>query len=160
MVLIGAVLLGTVISSRLKKRAEMLEAVEIFISSVSLEIEFISLPVYEILRKITGFEGCKGLDFIIPCLEKMEKGEDFRASWVHSVEESSLPFKAQEKEKLKSLGSVIGASDVEGQRAMLSLYGNYFSDFSKNARRDYEKYGKTSITLCTLSGIGVLILMM
>lgn len=160
MVLIGSVLSGIVISSRLKKRVEILEAIEIFISSVGLEIEFISLPVYEILCKTVRLEGCKGLDFIAVCLEKMKKGDDFRASWIFGVDKSLLPLKAEEREKLKSLGSLIGTSDAEGQRAMLSLYKSYFSAFSNKARQDYEKYGKTSITLSALLGAGILILMM
>ncbi|MBQ7861254.1 MAG: stage III sporulation protein AB [Clostridia bacterium] len=160
MVLTGAVLTGMMISSRLKKRVEILEAVEIFISSVSLEIEFVSLPVYEILRKTACFEGCKELDFIGHCLSKMEGGEDFKSSWAAGVELSALPFKREEKEKLKSLGALIGTSDAEGQRAMLSLYGSYFSFFSDNARKECEKYGRTGISLSVLLGLGILILLM
>lgn len=160
MVLAGSVLLGMTVSLRLKKRVEILEAVEIFISAVSLEIEFISLPVYEILKKISAFESCRELDFINSCTEKMKNGEDFRSSWVQSVELSELPLKGEEKEKLKSLGSLIGTSDVKGQSAMLSLYSSYFSVFGDKARREYEKYGKTSVTLGTLFGTGVFILMM
>lgn len=160
MVLTGSVLLGMMISARLKKRMDMLEAVGLFISSVSLEIEFVSLPVYEILRKISAFESCKSLDFVTLCLEKMEKEEDFRNSWAYGVENSLLPLKAEERRKLKSLGTVIGTSDAEGQRAMLSLYASYFSSFSKKARQEYEKYGKTSITLSALAGVGLLILIM
>ncbi len=158
MVLTGAMLLGTVISSRLKRRAEVLEEIVAFITAVGLEIEFMSLPVYEILRKMAEFDGCKHLDFVSICLEKMEKGEDFKNSWAFGVVSSLLPLRQDEREKLKRLGFVIGTSDAEGQRAMLSLYGSYFSAFSNKARQDYEKYGKTSITLSTVAGMGAFIL--
>ncbi len=158
--MVSAVLLGMRASCRLKKRAEILEAVEIFISAVSLEIEFISLPVYEILRKILGFDSCKSLDFISFCLAEMENGEDFRASWIKGVDFSALPFRQEEKEKLKGLGSLIGTSDAEGQRNMLSLYGSYFSAYRNVAQKEYEKYGKTSITLSAVMGMGIFILMM
>ena len=158
--MMSAVLLGMRASSRLKKRTEILEAVEIFISAVSHEIEFIGLPVYEILRKISFFDSCKCLDFIGICLVEMEKGEDFRASWCKGVDLSDLPFKREEKEKLKSLGSLIGTSDAEGQRNMLLLYGSYFSSFRNTAQKEYEKYGKTSITLSVVTGMGIFILMM
>lgn len=160
MVLTGAVLWGLIISSRLKKRVEMLEAVEVFISAVSLEIEFISLPVYEILQKITASESCRTLDFIRICLDKMDEGENFKNAWLYSVDSSSLPFKAEESEKLRSLASLIGASDSEGQKAMLTLYLSYFSAFCDKARREYEKYGKSVITLSTVTGMAVLILIM
>lgn len=158
--MVSAVLLGVRASCRLKKRAEMLEAVEIFISAASLEIEFISLPVYEILCKISGFDSCKELDFISFCLAEMEKGEDFRYSWVKGIDLSELPFRRDEKEKLKGLGSLIGTSDIDGQRNMLSLYGSYFSAYRNTAQGEYERYGKTSITLGAVMGMGIFILMM
>lgn len=158
--MMSAVLLGMRVSFRLKKRTEILESVEIFISAVSLEIEFISLPVFEILRKISVFDSCKSLDFISFCLDEMEKGEDFRNSWIKGIDQSALPFKREEKEKLKSLGSLIGTSDTDGQKNILSLYGSYFSTFRNIAQMEYDKYGKTSITLSVVMGLGIFILMM
>ncbi len=145
-------------SSRLKKRCLFLSETVLFFSQVSLEIEFVNLPVFEILKKIESVKCCKSLDFIGFCLEKMKTGKDLFCSWSESVEQSSLPMKKEERDKLKNLGSMLGTSDAYGQRAILSLYKSYFSAYYDKALLEYEKYAKMCVTLSAVAGVGIFIL--
>jgi len=149
---------GVMMSLRLKKRSEFLGEILLFVSQVSMEIEFASLPVPEILKKIKVGECCKNLDFIALCLENMQSGEDFFYSWKKGVNESRLPMKKEERDKLKNLGSMLGTSDAQGQSALLSLYKSYFSAFYDKAVSDVEKYGKMCLTLSVVLGTGIFIL--
>ncbi len=158
MVLVSVIFSGITMSLRLKKRSEFLSEILLFISQVSMEIEFVSLPVLEILRKIEAGECCKNLDFIAICLENTQLGEDFFYSWKKGVSDSRLPMKKEEREKLENLGGMLGTSDASGQRAMLSLYKSYFSAFYDRAVQEYDKYGKMIVTLSVVAGTGIFIL--
>ncbi len=159
MVLASVIFTGVMLSLRLKKRKEALCETVMFISQVSMEIEFVSLPLFEILKKIAECDCCKSLDFIPLCIENRKRGEDFSVCWEAAVEASCLPMKREERQKLKSLSGLLGTSDASGQKNMLSLYGSYFSSYYQNAVKEYEKYGKMCVTLSVVMGTGIFILL-
>ncbi len=160
MVWVSFLLLGMNISLRLKKRRDFLSETVVFLSIARLEIEYVSLPVFEILKSVEKSGTCKNLDFISICLNEKEKGEDFFFSWLNAIESSDLPFSKQEKEKLKSLGGLLGTSDTAGQRSILSLFSESFAVYQKKATEAYDKYGKMSVALSGIIGMGVFILML
>ena len=147
-------------SSRLKKRSVFLSEVLLFFSQASMEIEYVNLPVPDILRKIEAGCCCRSLDFISPCLESLNLGYGFCDSWEQSVENSSLPMKKEERQRLKNLGSLLGTSDAVGQRSILALYTKYFTYYHELAVADYEKYGKMCVTVSLVTGVGIFILLM
>ncbi len=156
--MVSVIFSGIMMSLRLKKRCVFLSEILLLISQLGLEIEFINLPVLEILKKIESGECCRNLDFITVCIDNVSMGEDFFYSWKKGVEASCLPMKKEEREKLESLGSMLGTSDSSGQRAILSLYESYFSAFYDKARLAEEKYAKMYVTLSVVTGVGVFIL--
>ena len=147
-------------SSRLKRRSTFLGETVMFISQACTQIEYLNLPLFEILQKTACGNCCKSLDFIPLCLEKWEKGEDFSLCWESSVEASALPMKKEERQRLKNLSQLLGTSDAAGQKNVLTLYGSYFSAYHERAVSEYEKYGKMYITLSTVMGTGIFILLM
>lgn len=157
--MVSVIFTGVMLSSRLKKREVFLGEAVMFISQVSMEIEFVGMPLFEILKKIADGGCCKSLDFISGCIENRKKGDDFSACWERAVENSSLPLKTEERQKLKSLSGLLGTSDVSGQKNMLSLFNSYFSTYYEKASRENEKYGKMCITLSVVVGMGIFILL-
>ena len=63
------------------------------------------------------------------------------------------------KQKLKSLSGLLGTSDINGQKNMLTLYNSYFSAYYEKASKEYEKYGKMCVTLSAVMGMGIFILL-
>lgn len=160
MVLIGVILLGTNTSLRLKKRWEFLEETVVFFASAALEIEYIKLPVLDILKKFRETGNCKNLDFISVCIDESENGLSFCDSWFKALELTTLPLRKEEKDKLRSFGLVFGKSDVYGQMSILSLYKEYFIVFADKARLEYEKYGKVCVNISVIIGLGIFIILM
>lgn len=154
------ILMGANVSLRLKKRCIILEQVVVFITNAGIDIEYVNLPIYEILYSIQKSEVCNNLDFLDFCINEWETGESFYLLWLNGINKSDLPFKKDEKEKLKSLGQFIGTSDVQGQKNILALYKVYFDDFKDKARAEYEKYAKMSVMVSVVSGIGFFIILM
>lgn len=160
LVLTCVMLLGAEVSHRLKKRREFLEETVAFFTSAEIEIGYANLPVFEILNNIRKAGNCRSLDYIALCIAEMEKGESLSLSWSRGIETSSLPFRKDEKEKLTALGFVLGTSDSVGQRTILALYKEYFISFADKAREEYEKYGKMCVTVSTVIGVGIFIILL
>lgn len=158
MVWVSIVLMGLSISLRLKSRRDFLDETVLFLSTAALEIEFINLPVFDILEKISLSSSCKTLDFIPQCVSSFREGEDFSVAWSRAVDESSLPLKKEEREKLDSLGQLIGTSDVHGQKSILTLYKDTFSAYGKKAAETYDRYGRMCVTVSSIIGMGIFIL--
>lgn len=152
--------MGMSLYSRLKKRKAFLGEILLFLSDVKIEIEYISLPLCEVLKKIQYSGICSNLGFIGDCLCKIDEGEDFCSAWNESVNLSQLPMKKEEREKLAELGSFLGASDLNGQVSMLSLFYETFSAYCKRADEDFEKHGKTCVTVSVIMAVGIFIFIM
>ena len=160
MVSVSVLLLGMSLYSRLKMRKAFLAEILLFLSNVKIEIEYINLPVYQMLNKIHSSGICKNLSFISSCIKKIDQGEDFSTAWYESVSNSFLPMKKEEREKLSGLGNFLGASDLQGQISLLSLFYENFSAYYKKADEDFEKYGKMCVTVSCIVAVGIFIFIM
>lgn len=160
MVWVSIILLGVNLSLRLKKRKDFLSETVVFLSTAIVEIDYINLPITDILKNVKNTGVCDRLDFIGGCISETEKGEDFNLAWIQSVKESALPFTCEEREKLISLGSLLGTSDAKGQRSILTLYSESFVFYRSKAEETYTKYGKLCITVSGFLGMGVFVMML
>jgi UDP-N-acetylglucosamine pyrophosphorylase len=98
LVSVSVLLLGMSLYSRLKKRKVFLGEILLFLSNVKIEIEYINLPLYQVLKKIQYSGICRNLSFISSCVKKIDQGEDFSEAWFESVSNSFLPMKKEERE--------------------------------------------------------------
>lgn len=144
--------LGLNYANNLKKRMKLLEETHLMIKQIKIETEYLKLPLYEMLIKISSFESFRELDYIVKCCELIDKGEDFPVAWRSSLKRTKLKYKSDEKEKLMLLGGSLGSTDISGQLTILSVYENYFNDFALNAKEKERKYSNISITLGVLFG--------
>ncbi len=149
---------GFAASLRLKKRKSCLSQVLLFLSAVKVEIEFTLLPLCDIIDNLLKENVCGELDFLFCVREKTEGGMSFKQAWESSVRESSLPIKHEEREKLLSLGALLGTSDCKGQKAVLSLYGEFFGAYCQAAQSACERYSKMYMLSGFLSGAFVFII--
>ncbi len=156
----SVLLVGMRLYLRLKTRRAFLGEILLFLSNVKIEIEYISLPLCEVLRKIECSGSCRNLDFISRCLDGVDEDEDFSTAWCNAIRSSSLPMRKEEREKLTGLGSFLGMSDLQGQMSLLSLFYESFSSYYKKADADFEKYGKTCITVSCIVATGIFIFIM
>lgn len=160
MVWVSMLLVGMNLSLRLKKRRNFLAETIVFFTTAIVEIEYINLPVTDILKKIKNSGVCKQLDFIDGCIEKTENGEDFNVAWAESVRQSVLPFTREERGKLVSIGELIGTSDAQGQLSILTLFKDSFAQYYTKAEASYLKYGRICITVSGFFGMGVFVIML
>ncbi len=151
--------LGLSCAHNLKVRASLLEKTCMLIRQMIIETEYLSLPIYDLLRKLSQNSQLSSLDYIRETCELVKNREDFPVAWRKAVKKTSLKYKSEEKDKLLLLGENIGKYDLEGQLTVLKIYSAYFDAYSKDAKTKLQKYGNMSALLGTLVGSMLFILL-
>ena len=145
-------------SSMLKKRVVLLEETVSFIVNLRLELQFRADNILCLLSSLSQLSSCRSLSFISECKERLSSGESFSSVWHISLENTTLPYRDDEREKLLSMADFLGTSDKETQSELLSLYEEYFNAFSKRAQKENEKYSKLCVMLGFITGFGIFIM--
>lgn len=122
------------------------------IKQIKIETEYLKLPLYEMLLKLSSLESFNCLDFIADCCILIDKGEDFPDAWRSCINNTKLKYKRDEKEKLLLLGCSLGSTDIQGQISILNTYEAYFSDFAVTSKEKEKKYSNLCVALSVLFG--------
>ena len=128
------------------------------LEEMKILIEYLNMPIYEMLISISSKEYLRQLNFIAVCADEISKGIDFPNAWKHSLSLYSLQYKTQEKDKLLQLGENLGASNKENQLNILSLQTTCFCEYLQKAKEKRKKYGSMASTIGVLSGCMIFIL--
>lgn len=156
---ISLIYLGLAYAHRLKERMELLEKTKLLINQIKIETEFLQLPAADLINKLSLNSQFSHIDFIISSKEMLEQGADFPDVWQKAIDNSSLSYKIEEKEKLLLFGKSFGTCDIENQITLIKIYENYFDEFYQNAKNKYSKHAKSSALLGTLIGCMLFILL-
>ncbi len=148
---------GVTVSSHLKKRKELLEAVLAFLGSLKIEFRYSALPLERIAEKYAKEENYRSLSFLSQCLSEIQDGADFPFAWKRAVENERL-FSPSEKAKLSQLGSLLGTSDAQQQVNMLCIYEEYFRTYYENSSETYNKFSKPAIFTGIFMGLSLFVL--
>ncbi|MGN0485616.1 MAG: stage III sporulation protein AB [Acutalibacteraceae bacterium] len=146
------ILMGVSYSHKLKKRSVMLENTGLMIDQMKIRLEYLSLPINELVSDLASTQLGRELPFLLRCQESMTGGDDFPEAWQSALEKEALPYSAEEKEKLLQLGSNLGTSDLKGQLSLMEIYSDFFSEYTQIAKSKEKKYGNTAVVLGTLIG--------
>lgn len=156
---ISLTFLGAAYAHKLKSRIFILERTMQLIKHIKVETEYLNLSAREILFKLAVASEFKELDYIESVCTLIKAGEDFPVAWRNSINNTSLNYKTDERDKLLQLGEKFGTSDVKNQISMLEMYENYFIEFISQAKSKYNKQAKTATGTGVLAGCMLFILL-
>lgn len=128
------------------------------LEEMKILLQYLNIPVYEMLIQISDKEYLKELDYVQECITVMNCGTDFPLAWKRSVLSANQLYKREEIDKLLQLGENLGTSDAENQMKILNMQTSYFETFLKSAEEQSQKYSTASITLSVLFGCMIFIL--
>ncbi len=103
----------------------------------------------EIIENLSGEESMNKLDFLSYCVELSDMGADFPDAWKKSIGQFK-GLDASHKDKLISLGSLLGSTDVQGQLSTIRVYIDFFEQYYKLTAEQRAKYG-TAVPVITIS---------
>ncbi len=128
------------------------------LQEMKVQFEYLNLPVYELICEFNSKEYLHELSYLRNCHSLIQNGYDFPVAWEQSIENSPLYYKRNEKDKLLHLGSNLGRSDTENQINLLNVHLKDFQDFLEKAKNQKQNQGNLSVTLGTLAGCMIFIM--
>ena len=149
---------GFRISALLKKRIALLEKTVSLIINIRVELSYRHEAILNLLSRISELSALQKLDYLSACTEHVKTGEDFPSAWKKAISESKCSYNKEEKNKLCSLGEMLGTTDTESQLTMLRLYEEYMKEFLNKAEKSQREYGRLSLVMGFLLGFAVFIL--
>lgn len=128
------------------------------LEEMKIQLNYLNIPMYELLNHISNKAYLKELSFLEDCRNNLERGEDFPIAWKSAIENTLHLYKTDEKARLLQLGENLGTSSTENQLNILNVQIVYFNEFLENAKFKSKKYGNTVTAIGVLSGCMVFIL--
>lgn len=157
LIFITTVSLGVHFSDRLKEKVKILNSLEFMFDDILIMVRYKAMTVYDIITELRKKEISDTLSF----LKKIEFSSEisFSGNWSSSIDETDMPLSVEELNLLKSFGSSLGSSDIEGQISTIELYKHNFIALYKKACNDYEKKSKLYKSLGVISGAFIIIML-
>jgi stage III sporulation protein AB len=151
---------GLLKSAELSKRVRQLEALKGAINLISTEIRYFASPVDVIMKKLNALDEYTGLKIFGLCENNFKNTNDFAKAWAASIAEArpQLSLNKGDYEALLWFGSMLGATDIEGQIANCERYAEMLSQRLTHAREDKLKRGKMYSSLGILSGAFIVVI--
>ncbi len=138
----------------------MLDDIFKFIKLLKLEISFTGADVNNLIKNVSEEKTIRKLDFLNLFLKETSIDRSFSDSWKKCVSNSCLPLRNHERNKLAEIGNFLGTTDLESQLSMLTMYEEYFKNYSKEAQNEMKKSGQVSFLLGVVLGFAVFILVL
>lgn len=130
------VLIGYCIFLHLKRRRDLFKELESIVDNIKDEIVF---------RK----------NFLSDIIKKLNLSQELKQ--IFDEDYSKTPFTDDEKKEIEQFFSLLGKSDIDGEKSKLEQAKEKFKHMGKLAENQYEKNGKLAIKLCTLFAIALFI---
>ena len=151
------IIVGLTKSHNLKQNQIKIEKIIELINWIIIEIKYKKTDIYSILKILSCEENFKNLEFLQyfkdnPILEPFPK------AWKNAIENWNCTIPKNEKNMIKSLSNILGATDSNGQIFSLKHLKLRFEESLKNAKSLYVRQGKISRCLGTLLGVLILII--
>ncbi|MGN1193955.1 MAG: stage III sporulation protein AB [Acutalibacteraceae bacterium] len=150
-------LVSVVISLKIRKRAEVLEATYLLLNEIKLTLEYSCLPMYELIC-LLGEKNSYSQTFMPECKKQIDGGMDFPDAWETSVNNACI-LHNEEKQKLLQLGTFLGTSDLKSQISVIDMYIISFDEYRKEARLKSKKYADTCIYVGVFCALGLFVMM-
>ena len=161
MITLSCTLLGRYAAHRAVQRCQTVESILVMLAAVRSRLEFICMPVYDLLDALCADGRLKTLGFIEECRKKCSGGEPFPAAWSCAVEGAAKQCRltAADTARLCEFGQSIGTTDLSGQLAVCELYSGFFTERLGECRAAKAKYAGMLPPLGFLGGLAVSVLL-
>lgn len=146
---------GLLKSASFARRVRQLEGFAGALDAIATEIRYFSAPLEDIMAKFDTLPEYRELRVFGLCREAFLKERDFPAAWERALRQvkSELSLDAGDREVLAWFGRVLGTTDVEGQTANCTRYGELLRQRLTRAREDKAKRGRMYTSLGVLAGV-------
>lgn len=160
-ILVGSTSIGFLLSRRYSDRMKELNDISSLINILKNKIKFTHKPLGEILEEISTIKkDTKILEIFSKTGEKLEDRK-IEEAWNEAISEEKfyLNLKNEDIELMRTLGNVLGKTDIEGQMSEINQFDNLLKIQIKNAENEKNKNSKMYKSLGTIIGLAIVIIL-
>ena len=99
-------------------------------------------------------EHAKDMHYASIYMKNMSAGE----AWEKAIDKSETSLNNEDKNIIKSLGKMLGKTDLEGQVSEIKLVQNFLNNQIENAEKEKQKNEKLYKTLGGVIGLAIVII--
>ena len=151
-------LTGVKLSFNLLRRVKRLEDAINLTGLFAGELRYTMAPMQGIVARAA--QQVSGLSFLAVCAKLCVGGSPFPKAWQQALTEAPSGLDSEDIKTLAHLGTVLGAIDLNGALSELEYATFALKERHKEAKAKQERLGGLYRTLGTLTGIGIVIMLM
>ena len=158
LILVASTLIGRSLSKKYVYRLKELEEIKNSFNILKTKIKFTYEPIPELFQELENTK-CRNVGNIFKLAKEKMENESISTAWENAIEESATNLKKEDKEVLKSLGKLLGRTDVEGQMGQIETTESLLENQIKEALEEKLKNEKLYSRLGTTIGLAIVILL-
>ena len=157
LILTGSTSIGFLLSKKYSDRARELLSLSNLINILQNKIKFTHKPLGEILEEIGNIKENSGITAIFSKTAQKLTNKKFEIAWSEAISEQTffLNLKTEDIHLIKSLGNVLGKTDIEGQMSEINQFQLLLKTQIKNAEEESSKNAKMYKSLGTIIGLAI-----
>ena len=158
LILVASTLIGKSLSKKYVYRLQELEEIENSLNILKTKIKFTYEPIPELFNELEKSK-VKNVGNIFYLAKEKMKEENISIAWEKAIDESMTNLKKEDKEILKTLGKLLGATDIEGQLGQIETTKSLLENQIKEALEEKLKNEKLYSKLGTTVGLAIVVLL-
>lgn len=158
LILVASTLIGKSLSKKYVYRLQELEEIENSLNILKTKIKFTYEPIPELFNELEKSK-VKNIGNIFCLAKEKMKEENISIAWEKAIDESMTNLKKEDKEILKTLGKLLGATDIEGQLGQIETTKTLLENQTKEAVEEKLKNEKLYSKLGTTIGLAIVVLL-
>ena len=153
--------IGNLISKKYRNRVDELKSFKEAFNILEAKIKFTYEPIGDIFEEISNLFFKNKISSIFYGTKNNMKKMDLKTSWENAINENTqkLSLNNEDVNVLKSLGNILGKTDVEGQLSEIKLNMGFLDTQINKAEEECKKNEKMYRTLGTIFGLAIIIIL-
>lgn len=161
LIITGSTSIGFILSKRYIYRVKELRTFSSYINIIKNKIKFTHKPLNEIFKEISNIKEDLNITSIFVKAGEKLQSKKCEQAWSEAIEEerNSLNLKNEDINLIKSLGIMLGKTDIEGQISELEEFSILLETQIKNASEEQFKNEKMCKSLGLIFGLVIVIIL-
>lgn len=150
--------IGILISKQYSNRVNELKEIKLALNILKTKIRFTSEPLYSVFMEISM--SSKGnVSNLFKNISENLKTNSAKVAWEQGIENETLAIKKQDRQALKSMGKLLGKTDLDGQISEIELTESFLETQILDAQKEKDKNEKLYKTLGMVTGAGIIVIL-
>ena len=151
--------IGILISKQYINRVNELNEFKVALNILKTKIRYTNEPLYNIFKEISvSLKGNVSNLFRNTC--KNMQSDLASNAWENAIENEPLSIKKEDRQALKTMGKMLGKTDLDGQIGEIELTESFLETQIIDAQNEKTKNEKLYKTLGMVTGLGIIIILL